>query len=460
MTTPSDFVITLTWRECREQPRFVAEDMVFTAITAAGGSGTFTNGVSPVYVDGYKVITRIGIFAGDPRGFQPLSPKVGLTTDQQCTGVGEVCVDYVADAETMLHTLLPDLTSTSFITSFANAESMMRYFALEYGWVYRDNCQAKSGTIKRSGFVFGLNAAFDIDDEYQMRRYWYGHPDGFPPGQFVTDFLTTQPKKTNLCWGSFAWLWMLNSWQEDEGNYDLVARFVLYNAAGTIIETIRVVVNDFGVDGSLFSNPVCFNVSPQFVLDNAATATEATLARYDVQVVGADVSNPATTLFNATEFIGFYPDHCCEEKTDLYVLTPAGGFATQVIEVVERQIVKDGQEINIQVPCGNSRTDRAKYGGRSMVNLRSYEKIEFTFTLPRTVESVRWMKHVRQAPQTMIKAYSEGLYGVSQNDLGTPLAKKFIIDPSSVTTFVAGEGIEFRATGYTADISTQKGFEP
>lgn len=460
VTTPSDFVITLTWRECREQPRFVAEDMVFTAITAAGGSGTYTNGVSPVYVDGYKVITRIGSYGGDPVAFQPLSPKVGLTTDQQCTTVGEVCVDYVADAETMLHTLLPELTSTAIITSFANATSMMQPFQLEYGWVYRDNCQAKSGTIKRSGFVFGLNAAFDIDDEFQMRRYWYGHPDGYPTGQFVSDYLTTQPKKTNLCWDSFAWLWLLNSWQVDKGNYDLVAHFVLYNSAGTIIEDFDIIVNDFGVDGSNFYNPVCFNVSPQFVLDNAPTATEANIARYEVVVFGANVADPTDMLFAATEYISFYPGHCCEEKTDLYILTPAGGFATQVIEVVERQIVKDGQEINIQVPCGNSRTDRAKYGGRSMVNLRSYEKIEFTFTLPRTVESVRWMKHVRQAPQTMIKAYSEGLYGVSQNDLGTPFAKKFIIDPSSVTTFVAGEGIEFRATGYTADIPTQKGFEP
>jgi len=460
VTTPGDFIITLTWRECREQPRFVAEDMVFTAVEDAGGSGTFTNGVSPVYVDGYKIVTRIGGYGGDPVVFQPLSPKVGLTTDQQCTTVGEVCVDYVADAETMLHTLLPELTSTSIITSFVNAETMMRPFQLEYGWVYRDNCQAKSGTIKKSGFVFGLNAAFDIDDEYQMRRYWYGHPDGYPTGQFVSDFLTTQPKKTNLCWGSFAWLWLLNSWQGDQGNYDLVAHFVLYNSAGAIIEDFDIVVNDFGVDGSNFYNPVCFNVSPQFVLDNAPTATAANIVRYDVVVFGANVADPEDIIFSATEYMGFYPANCCEEKTDLYVLTPAGGFATQVIEVTERTIVKDGQEINIQVPCGNSRTDRAKYGGRSMVNLRTYEKIDFTFTLPRTIESVRWMKHVRQAPQTMIKAYSEGLYGVSQNDLGTPIAKKFIIDPSSVTTFVAGEGIEFRATGYTADVPTQKGFEP
>lgn len=460
VTAPGDFIVTLTWRECREQPRFVAEQMVFTAIDDAGGSGTFTNGTSPEYVEGYKIVTRIGTIGGDPIGFQPLSPKVGLTTDQQCTTVGAVCVDYVADAETLLHTLLPELTSTSIITASQNAQSLMRVFQLEYGWVYRDNCQAKSGTIKRSGFVFGINAAFDIDDEYQMRRYLYDHPLGYPPGQFVADYLTTQPKKTNLCWDSFAWLWLLNYWQEDFGNYDLLARFVLYDAGGTIIEIVPFIINDFGVDASGFENPVCFNVSPAFVLAEAAIATQATLARYDVQVVGVNIVDPTDVLFNATEFMTYYPGHCCDEKTDLYVLTPAGGFATQVVEVLNRSIIKEGQEVNLQVACSTSRTNKAKYGGRTIARIRAFEKIDFTFRLPNTPESVRWMKHIRQSPQTMIKAFGEGIYSASQNDKGAPFAKKFIIDIGSVTTFVVGEGLEFSASGYTADIPTQKGFEP
>lgn len=453
---PGSFIVTLTWKECREQARFAAEDMDFTAITALGGSGTATNGASPVYVDGYKVITRLGLLEST---FAPLSPKVGITTDQQCTTVGEVCVDYTDDAQSMLFTHLPELTSTSIITSVVNGQSLMRSFMLEYGWVYRDNCQAKSGTIKKSGIVLGINAAFDIDDEFQMRRYWYGHPDGYPSGQFVSDYLTTQPKSNELCWESFAWLWFLNSWQEDQGNYDLVARFSLYDLDG-VAEVFDVVINNFGVDGSLSTQPVCFNVSPQYVLDNAPTLTAANLVRYDVTVFGANVSDPEDVLFNACEIMTYLPSHCCDDKTDLYVLTPPGGFATQTIEVLERSIVKDGQEVNIQIDCGTSRSNRAKYGGRNMVNLRTYEKIDFVFRLPNTPESVRWMRHVRQSPQTMIKVYGEGIYSVSTSNKGNPLAKKFIIDPSSVTTYVAGGGLEFKATGYMGDIPTQKGNEP
>lgn len=460
VTEPGNFVVTLTWRECREQPRFVAEQMVFTAIDDAGGSGTFTNGTSPEYVEGYKIVTRIGTLGGDPVAFQPLSPKVGLTTDQQCTTVGAVCVDYVADAETLLHTLLPELTNTSTISPFQNSQSLMRVFQLEYGWVYRDNCQAKSGTILKSGFVFGINAAFDIDDEYQMRRYWYDHPDGYPPGQFVSDFLTTQPKKSNLCWDSFAWLWLLNSWKEDYPDYNLLARFVLYDHSGTIIEIVTVIIADSDLPSFGFQYPICFNISPGYVLAEAATATQATLARYDVQVVGVNPVDTDDVLFNATEFMTYYPGHCCDEKTDLYVLTPPGGFATQVVEVLNRSVVKEGQEVNLHVACSTSRTNKAKYGGRTIARIRAYEKIDFVFRMPNTPESVRWMKHIRQSPQTMIKTFGEGIYSVSQTNKGTAFAKKFIIDLDTVTTFVVGEGLEFSASGYTADIPTQKGFEP
>ena len=459
VTTPSDFVVTLTWRECREQARFVSEDMVFTAIDDLGGSGAFTNGTSPVYVDGYKIVTRLGLYTGGV--FVPLSPKVGLTTDQQCDTVGEVCVDYVADAETMLHTLLPELTSTSIITGADNANSLLRLFSLEYGWVYRQDCQAKSGTIIKSGIVMGINAAFEIDDEFQMRRYWYGHPDGYPTDQSVSNFLTTVPSNSKLCLDSFAWLWFLNSWQDDFAPYDLWANFLLYGQNG-FTESFEVKIMDDTTGDNLMQRPVCFNVSPAYVLANAPTLTSANLSGYKVSVYGKDTGDP---LFLATEEKFFTVGHCCDEYTDLYVLTPPGGFATQPIEVLERQVIKDGQEINLQVPCGGERTARAKYGGRTMVNLRSYEKIDFRFFLANNLENVRWAKHVRQSPQTMIKTWGEGLFGqvgpaANPNAKADPFAKKFIIDPSSVTTFVVAQGIEFKATGYMADVPTQKGNEP
>lgn len=61
------------------------------------------------------------------------------------------------------------------------------------------------------------------------------------------------------------------------------------------------------------------------------------------------------------------------------------------------------------------------------------------------------MRHIRQSPQHWLRVLDED---------GEPIAKKLILEPGSVRTFTNGEGINFEATGYFADIATQKGFEP
>ena len=453
----SDFEFTVSWIECREQPRFVAEHMDFTGVEATGATATYTNGTSPVYVDGYKIISRIGYYQDASNTFYPISRFVGLQADNQCTGVGAVCPQYVGDVESQLYTDLPDLTSTSFISAIQGGRSLMKLFSLEYGWVYRNNCQAESGTIKKSDLVLGINAAFDVDDPFQMRRYWYNHPDGFPEGQFVPDFLTTQPKAIPLCWESFVWLWLLNNWQSEFGQYRLNARFMLYKKGVGYFEAFEHIINDPLTMGSSWHQPVNFNVSPQYVLDNAPTLTEVDLDFYEVQVSGIEMLS-TDVLFNASEILRFVPDHCCAGNTDVYFLTPPGGIGTLLVKIDEREIVQDGQEIFLQTVCGSDRLDRARYGGRSLMALRSYEKISFSVNAPATMEWQRWFKHFRSSPQHWIRVSDEAASNLNLG--GTPLAKKMLLDPGSIKIYTAGQGIQFTATGYLQDIPTQKGTEP
>ena len=451
----SDFVLTITWNECREQPRFSAENMDFDpGITGTGGSAVATNGVSPEYVEGFQIITRLmGRFGNN--NFLGISKFVGIQPDKQCDTVGEVCVEYAGDAATQLYTDLPELTSTSFISAIQGGNSLMRIFALEYGWIYREDCGGKSGTIKKSGYVLGLNAAFDIDDFYGIRRYWYGHPDKFPDGQYVPDFLTTQPKSIPLCWDSFKWLWLLNNWQEDFGLYNLKARFVITRTDGTL-EFIEHIIDNPSTSGSSWAMPINFNVSPQFVLDNAVTSNKQNILFYEVQVVGVDQTT-GDALFDASEYLRFEPKGCCDGTTDVYFLTPAGGIGTVVVQIDEIETIQDSTEINLQQSCGGDRIERAKYGGRTLANRRSYQQVSFSISAKNSTEWQRWLKHLRASPQHWIRLNSEP---ATNGGASEPFAKKLLLEPGSVKTFVNGQSIEFKATGYLADIPTQKGIEP
>lgn len=447
----SDFQVVLLWNECREQPRFAPEHMVFTGITATGATAVAANGTSPVYTEGYQIVTRPGVYQDATQTFYPISRFVGLEPNRLCSEVGAICPEYRLAIETKLYTDLPELTSTSFISSIQGGRSLMRLFSLEYGWTYREDCVAKSGTIKKSDLVLGINAAFDLDDPYQMRRYWYGHPDGFPDGQFVPDYLTTQPKSIPLCWDSFGWLWLLNNWQSEFGTYRLVARFILYKkGVSGVFETFTHVINNPLTDGNSWYQPVNFNVSPQFVLDNAPTLDASNLEYYDVQVVGMETLT-TDVLFNASEYLRFVPGHCCDGTTDLYFLTPPGGIGTLVVDVLTDEVVQDGQEIFLETNCDTVRTDRAKYGGRSLVGIRNYTRLTISVNVPPTTEWQRWLRHVRQSPQHWVRVTDEA---------GNPLAKKLILEPSTTKIKETGSNIDFKITGYLADIPTQKGFEP
>lgn len=450
----SDFEVTLTWNECRAQERFSAPDMDFAALDAGVGStSSFTNGSSPVYVEGFKIVVRSVVYQDATLTSYPLGRLEALEADLLCSSVAEICVDFRPDIEQQLFTRLPDLTATSFIDEVENGRSLMRLFAIEYGWIYRTDCQVQSGTIARSKRVLGINAALPVEDKYGMRRYWHDHPDGYPPGQTEPEFLTYQPKTRHvLCLDSFSWLWLTNNFQQDYGaNYRLVVKFSLYKSGvnGVFEEFEHTAMNSVS-DSNSWYQAVNFNTSPAFVLANAPTLTSADLVGYDVQVFGKETFTE-TVLFTASESLRFEVINVCNNCTDVYFLTSPGGIGTQPVTVKEREVVSSGSEIKVNTSCDLSNTDRARYGGRSLVSLRSYERVTFEVNLPNTPECERWIKDLRKSPQTWLK--------VSDLD-GDPLARKMILDSGSVKIFKTGEGISVEMTGYLSDIPTQKGVEP
>ena len=450
-TGATSYELTFTWNECREQVNFTGSNMELTVFTTIGGSATATNGVSPVYVDGFRLLENAVRYNDATSDFNELGALVGMEIEKLCDTVGQVCIDIRTDVAADLYTLLPELTYSSFISSIDNGRSMMRYYTLQYGWTYRENCVAKSGTIKRADRILALNAAFDVDDPYQMRRYWYDHPDGYPPGQTVSDFLTTQPKTLPLCTDSFKWLWMLSSWQDDFGQYALIAKFVLYDSAGAVITTVQSVANDPLTMGWSQYQPVCINVSPRHISDVIGTPI-TNVAYYDVYVVGTNSIDYNDIWFTATETLRFeICKSCCTDATDLYFLSPAGGIDTMVVRVDSLETLQSGgEEIRVNIPCGTERTDRATYGGRSLVATRVYQKMKLSVELPRTSDWEKWAKHLRQSPQSWIRVLDES---------NTYIAKKIIFESGSITQRVSGQGVVVEMTGYLQDVPTQPGNE-
>lgn len=445
----STFEMTFTWNDCREQINFTGSNMDLAVFGTIGGSGTATNGVSPVYVDAYRIIVNAVRYQDATGTFYDLGALVGMEAEKLCDTVGTVCVDIRPDVAADLFTMLPALTYDSFISAIDNGRSMMRFYSLQYGWTYRENCVAKSGTITRADKILVLNAAFDVDDPYQMRRYWYNHPDGFPDGQFVPDFLTTQPKTIPLCRDSFKWLWLLNAWQDDWPQYALVARFVLYNAAGSVVDIVTHVANDPLTMGSSHYQAVCFNASPRHISDIIGASMTGVVA-YEVQVVGTDPLDYGDIWFNASEYLRFeICDACCDDATDLYFLSPTGSIDTIVVRVDSVETLQSGgEEIRVNIPCGTDRVDRAAYGGRTLVATRVYQKMKMSVQIPRSADWETWVKHLRQSPQRWVRVTDQS---------GGYIAKKIIIDAGAITNRKSGEGTIVEITGYLQDVPTQDG---
>jgi len=439
-------IATVSWRECREQPRFGGPSMDFAGLTATGATVTATNGVSPIYVTGYKLITRLLRTENTGVEYTEMTKLEGLEPSRTCSGSGPIAIDYMADAKRSLFPVLPELTATSYnapsgvgVYTRTRNTGLLAVFQLEYGWIFRDDCNPRSGTIKKSPRVFVLNAAFPDEDLNNVRRYWADHPDGLPSGQFIIDFLTTQPAGTRVCRDTFCWLWFLNTYAVTASNFKV--RFFVYDLAGAGSLHLFTMPHV----GEIVQN---FNCSPGFLAAQFGINLD-NVSKYEVLVTGDD---GLPSVFNATSSLTFVLDQkCCEQHLDAYFMTPAGGIGTLIAEKTEYEVNQDGTEICIDVPCGATGFEKSKKGGRTLTELRNYDSITIVARESFNEANQKWFADFKRSPHKWLRVE------VPATEFATPqfVAKKFIVEPGGIRIFRNGENLELEAKGYLADIPTQ-----
>ena len=446
----------VVWNQCGEQANFSGANMDLSAITALGGTFTVTNGTTPVQTDGYTMQTRLFKVDAGTNVASPVTEFEGLKPLIGCDEITETCVNYVKDAARLLFTPMPDLSTTSEIDP--EEDTLTGRFLLQYGWNYKDaNCQPLSGNFYPSDEVFVVNAAFDTQNKYGIAPYWQRHPDFPIPQQIRQKFLTNQPTFHRLSEHSFAWLWFLNPFTgtnyltgNGTGNPFTLDHFDLFIE---IYENGSAIVTDDAV----ITYPACqwyqvmnFNVSPQTVADESNIGTLVSeIGKYTV-IVKALNSDSSEFAFVSEEIVFGVEHDCGDNIRDVYFLTPQGGIGTLLCEITESEIVQEGTEICLDTPCATSRLEAAKYGGRQLSNLRSYDRVTIK---SREQYGEQWREYFRSfkaSPDRYIMVKEE-----APNTITTYLAKRFNPEPGGIKIFQTAEYIDLVATGTLADIPVQ-----
>jgi hypothetical protein len=435
--------VTLTWNECGEQENFGATQMFFDNIEGSAiTSAVATNGTTPVYVDGYRIAYRLRrtdvnteANSGYVTNFEGMEPNKG------CTTVDDAAFDAMPTVRRLLKTPIPDLDLTHPAVAY---DGIIQYFSLIYGWIYRDgNCQSQSGLFEFTGRSFVWNAYFQAKDVYRTRKYWPGATGGLPPGQSYVKFLTTSPDKMRVFVDSKCWLWyMVNGAIQSWTNLRLNIAATKHDGSGTLTS---VIVSDSGYG----INAV--NVSPDYIISLGMSGiTAETLSHYTVKIMTQN-SGSEFDVTQITEDKTFYVMTACntDKFTDLYFLTPIGGIGTIPVQIIESNVNQAGDEILLDVPCTASREDKARYGGRTLSNIRSYES--FTFRSIDNGNVTEFFRDLKLSPQRWVKMDAED---------GSVVARKLIIEPGGVKIYEDGPTVTVEVTGYLGDIIIQSGTEP
>lgn len=429
----SNNIVEIQWNTCAVLGNFDGTNTVLTAFTALGATIGVSNGVSPIYVPGYKITLSLMKYIGTQFSgtFKNLMNPLGVEPKKTCIGALSTYLEVMQHAKKTLFVPVPTLDNT-YEEEPLN-QNMMGRFVLKYGWVYRDvNCQTLTGTARQSDEVLIINSAFDIDDAYKMRPYWYGHPGGFPPGQSIQKFLTNQPDTHLVSEDTKAHLWMTFNFKD---YYPTVNKIILH-----------IIIYKVGVAGIFeiidLTYNICewwqvksFNVSPMRVFNASTLVSISQLESYEVK---ADIANAALTILdNATEYKKYVIDRSCEVTTDILFTTPQSGISPLLVEKLEGEIVQEGTEI-----CTASACNSAEYGGRTLTDLRNYERVTYRARRFYSEQEVQFFKGLKTSAERWVRRP----YGAGW------IARKFIIETGGIKIFQSGENVELVATGYFSDI--------
>lgn len=434
--------VTITWNNCGAQEKFTGDNMDDTAIVTAGGTMTPTNGTTPVYKDGYRFVARL-LHLDNTGEYLPVTEFEGFEPDLTCSAANEILIDFMPAARQILFPILPVLGPDSYIEfggynirKELRLQGIMGHFVVQYGWVYRDSdCQPVSGDFAYTDEVSIINAYFQVDDVYNLRRYWDQHPSSYPGDQTYYRFLTNQPKYHRVCKDSYCWLWFVHV----EASTSLRARFTAYHLDGSAYA-----VYDFTLPNTddLIQN---FNASPVTLSDNHTVDLDD-LLYYEVEIQ----STGGTAV--RTEKLRFIIDQtCCEKTTDVYFQTQLGTIGTIACTIEAEDAIQEGTEVNLQVRTNKTDVEQAGYGGRAFYNSRSYKRVVISARENYNDDQVEFFRSFKWSPHRWLRVPAED---------GTFVSKKYIVDPGSVRIFQRGEKVVLEASGYLQDALVQAPTEP
>lgn len=433
--------LDLDWKTCGEQAKFSGSNMDLQPLESQGMViGFFLNGTSPVYKEGFQLITRLNMHESVFEDGIPITSFEGLNLPKQCSEVGAVCINYADDIWQQINCPIPSLTELSGTT-----RELMRLFSVSFGSVYRVDCQPQSGEINQSDLFLAIAGYQPDDDRTDFSRYWANHDDGHPNGLNVVEFLTTQPKRYEICRGTVAWLWLLNNWQSSDDTYNLRAKFVGRRwLAGNVVSISTPQFIDLGNGYFAYDLAMWFSVTPKNIATLFGIPLED-LHSYDVSVEMWTTGGVFEKV--VTETISYFLEGCddCNEETDIYFVTPAGGIGTLPVLKTSESADQSGDSIVLPRGCFSGLNSR----GQVPVNLKNVSKFGFQVKLDNTPENRRWIKHFAFSPNRWVKTQK---YTFTDE----PFSERLYLDSNSIKVRESDEFIKWEFDGYTGDVPSQK----
>lgn len=433
--------LNVLWRDCREQENFGTAGMEYATLEAAGATVTVTNGASPVTVDGHKIVTSLVRYDPSTNTYTEITPQEGVDTVADCLFSYAVGIDFQRQISDLLYTNIPALTTDSF--DIPGYDTMFQYFALKYGWIYREDCRALSGDFQYTDLVRVWNAVILDTDITGIRKYYPGAVGGLPDGQDYVKFLTDAPVNgLHLRTDSFSWAWFFVN--KNEYTYDtlkVIVNFLLTTGVGgTYDEAITdILADDDGV--------ACVNTSPGFVIDNTV-ATDANLESYTIKIYAYDGGD----FVQITETLQFYIDRECGSNADMYFRNRLGGIDTLPVIVTEEVAAQSGEEIRLSLKPVTTTVERMTLRGRTLSNVVNQKRFTIHAKQDWSDDYVYFFESFRTSTMRYLQVFGKD---------GTPYAQKVVIDPGNVTIRKEGEKIILEASGYYAhDIFAQSTTEP
>lgn len=378
-------VVTVTWKACGEQSNFdtSATGFDFASLTAAGATCAQTNGIDPVFIEGFKLVWCLGRMVGNV--FTPIMEFESSAPSFDCSGAAPLRLDLTNVCSNVLYTPFPDNGCTGDTAEIPLTDA---FFKLLYGFVYREDCQPKSGTLLSTDFFKVANVNLPAGEyRYGMRQFVYSHTAGLPPGYQETDLMTSQPYFFKLPIDAYFWAWY---WVEHDNSDGLRMSIEIYPIGGGSASTVTKTIG-FEDHGMHY-----MELTLACAVVGASPGILATNVEKIVYWIESDETGVGWTQVSKAYTISFFSR--CENVVDVYFRCPAGGIATLAMTRVEMDA---SQESNIVDTVRNnnelSTRERELYVGRQTIPTSNTMSFRLEFVDAFSIELKRMLIDLRHS---------------------------------------------------------------